>query len=113
MELQTLVHTLHGELCTLANLRRQEAEHVSVIAGLIGKVINEVSGLSKTNPKPAFPENDYGNIVTQINSNPNLSKKRKWSSESWARYAIRLSKFVGWPVDAQALRTAFELQKPD
>ena len=110
MELETLFHTLQGELRAIAHLHKQEAEHTSIMVGIIGKVAYEMANLTKSNTKPIFPENDYSAIATQINTNPHLVKKRKWATESWARYAIRLSKFVGWSVDALALRTAFELQ---
>lgn len=110
MELQSLVQILQGELRAIATLRKQEAEHTMTIVGLVGKLAYEASHHSTDALHPAFPENDYGNVVQQINTNPNLIKKRKWLSESWPRYAIRLSKWVGWAVDAQALRAAFDLQ---
>lgn len=110
MELDTLVQALQCELRALANLHRQEAEHELIIAPLISKVIYEVQD-RKSNPKRAFPVNDYGTIATQVANNPNVAHKRKWLSESWPRYAIRISKWVGWQVDANELRTAIELQR--
>ena len=108
MELQSLIQNLQSELRVMASLRRQEAEHTLTIAGLVGQIAYE-AGHQSTALKPIFPENDYGSIVSQINSNPTLIKKRKWQSESWPSYAVRLSKFVGWSVDARTLRTVFEL----
>ena len=109
MELQSLIQNLQNELRVMASLRRQEAEHTLTIAGLVGQIAYEAGHQSNAALKPIFPENDYGSIVSQINSNPTLIKKRKWQSESWPSYAVRLSKFVGWSVDARTLRTAFEL----
>lgn len=111
MELQSLVQNLQSELRVMASLHRQEAEHTLIIAGLVGKIAYEAGHQPGAALRPAFPENDYGSIVSQINSNPQLAKKRKWQSESWARYAIRLSKFVGWSVDAQTLRAVFEMHE--
>ncbi len=108
MELQSLIQNLQSELRVMASLHRQEAEHTLTIAGLVGQIAYE-AGHQSTALKPIFPENDYGSIVSQINSNPTLIKKRKWQSESWPSYAVRLSKFVGWSVDARTLHTAFEL----
>ena len=85
MELEILFHTLQGELRTIADLHKQEAEHTSIIVGIIGKVAYEVANLTKSNSKPFFPKNDYSAITTQINTNPHLVKKRKWTTESWAR----------------------------
>ena len=109
MELQSLIQNLQSELRVMASLRRQEAEHTLTIAGLVGQIAYEAGQQSNAALKPIFPENDYGSIVSQISSNPTLIKKRKWQSESWPSYAVRLSKFVGWSVDARTLRTAFEL----
>ena len=103
MELQSLIQNLQSELRVMASLRRQEAEHTLTIAGLVGQIAYEAGHQSNAALKPIFPENDYGSIVSQI------IKKRKWQSESWPSYAVRLSKFVGWSVDARTLRTAFEL----
>ena len=108
MELQSLIQNLQSELRVMASLRRQEAEHTLTIAGLVGQIAYE-AGHQSTALKPIFPENDYGSIVSQISSNPTLIKKRKWQSESWSSYAVRLSKFVGWSVDARTISTAFEL----
>ena len=108
MELQSLIQNLQSELRVMASLRKQEAEHTLTIAVLVGQIAYE-TGHQSTALKPIFPENDYGSIASQINSNPTLIKKRKWQSESWPSYAVRLSKFVGWSVDARTLRTAFEL----
>ena len=110
MELDTLVQALQGELRTIASLRKQEAEHALIAAQLVGKVTYELQDRN-SNPKRAFPENDYGSIATQVTNNPKYAKKRKWASESWPRYAIRISKWVKWPVDEKALKTAFELQQ--
>ena len=101
---------LQNELRMVAQMHRELAERMLLLSGQIGKIVYEAFNHSKSNSNPYFPENDYGTIVTQINVNPNLIKKRKWLSESWPRYAIRLSKWVGWAVDAQALRAAFDLQ---
>lgn len=63
MELDTLVQVLQGEYRALASLHKQQAEHEFTIAGLVGKVTYELQD-RKSNPKRAFPENDYGSICT-------------------------------------------------
>lgn len=110
MEQDKLIQALQRECRALSSLHEEEAKHEMIIAGLIGKVMYELQD-QKSNPHRVFPENDYGSIATQVINNPNAADKRKWSSESWPRYAIRISKWVGWQVQASDLRTAFELQK--
>lgn len=105
---QKNVQDLQRQLRVIAQMHREMAERTMEAAGLLSKIVYEVCNQSKLG-KPVFPENDYSTIVTQINTNPYLVKKRKWKSESWPRYAIRLSKFVGWSVDMDALRTSFAL----
>ena len=101
---------LQNELRVVAQMHRELAERMMVLAGQISRIVYEACKRSNTEMHPFFPENDYGSIVTQVNYNPNVADKRKWTSESWPRYAIRISKWVGWHVDAMELRTAFELQ---
>ena len=103
------VQDLQHSLRVMAQMHREMAERMTMAAGLIGKIIYEACNQSKLKGNHVFPENDYSSVVTQINTNPNLVKKRKWKSESWPRYAIRLSKFVGWSVEMDALRTSFAL----
>ncbi len=104
---------LQNELRAVAQMHRELAERMLLLSGQIGKIVYEAFNHSKSNSNPYFPENDYGTIVTQISVNPNLKKKRKWKTESWPSYAIRVSKLVGWPVDVLALRTSFELHFED
>ena len=110
MELDELVQALQGEWRVIASFRKQEAEHLLKAAQLAGKVVYLLRN-QKSEPKKAFPENDYGVVVTKVTKNPKFAKKRRWKTESWIRYAIRISKWVGWAVDAKALQTAFELQE--
>ena len=112
MELDTLAQTLQGELRAFANLRKQESEHALIIAGLVSRVIYQLRD-NKSAPNSTFLENDYGAIVTMISKNPKFKKKRKWATESWPRYAVRISKWVRWPVDAKVLQTAFDIQETD
>lgn len=100
---------LQNELRVVAQMHRELAERMMMLTGQIGKIVYEVYNHSKSDSNPYFPENDYGTVVTQINMNPNLKKKRKWKTESWPSYAIRISKLVGWSVDEQALKTGFAL----
>ena len=104
---------LQNELRAVAQMHRELAERMLLLSGQIGKIVYEACSRTNTEMHPYFPENDYGTIVTQINVNPNLKKKRKWKTESWPSYAIRVSKLVGWPVDVLALRTSFELHFED
>lgn len=112
MELDELVQALQGEWRVIASFRKQEAEHLLKAAQLASKVLYVLRN-QKPEPKKAFLENDYGAIVTKVTKNPKFAKKRRWTTESWTRYAIRISKWVGWAVDAKALQTAFELQEEE
>ena len=100
---------LQNELRVVAQMHRDLAERMVVLAGQISRIVYEAHKQSKTEKHPYFPENDYGTIATQITMNPNLTKKRKWKTESWPSYAIRISKYVKWSVDEQALKTSFDL----
>lgn len=69
---------LQNELRAVAQMHRELAERMILLSGQIGKIVYEAFNHSKSNSNPYFPENDYGTIVTQINVNPNLKKKRGW-----------------------------------
>ena len=103
------VQNLQNLLRVIAQMHRELAERTMEAAGLIGKIVHEACSRTNTEMHPYFPENDYGTIATQITLNPNLKKKRKWKTESWPSYAIRISKYVKWSVDEQALKTSFDL----
>lgn len=89
---------LRGELQAIAQLIGQLAEHLMKATGLMCSIGGVPMNVDERNW--TFPENDYDWLGTWLTTNEfALKYKRKWKSESWPAYAIRLSKYIGWSVD--------------
>ena len=94
---------LRTELQAIAQLISQLAEHLMKATGLMCSIGGVPMNVDERNW--TFPENDYDWLATWLTTNEfALKKKRKWKSESWPAYAIRLSKYVGWSVDQVLLQ---------
>ena len=99
---------MQSELQTLAQLHKECAEHLIILAQQIDGV--QASDLEDTSEAEwMFPENNYAKLVLWLTNDPwAKAHKTKWKNESWAAYAVRLSKYIGWNVDAYTLRRCFK-----
>lgn len=103
---------LQQELQIIAKLRKEEAQHITTAAGLFNRIVNEIIRVPKSASILVIPKSDYATLVEVLTTNPELKKtKAKYLTESWPTYAARLSKFVKWNVDADTLKTAFEIHQ--
>lgn len=109
MEKQRIIQAMQEELQAIAERNTANAQSVTRIAQLIGRldlsaISNEEQGFDFQ-----FPVNDYGYLVHMLITHPWLmAHKHKWKSESWQRYSIRLSLLTGWNVQKDPLKYCFE-----
>lgn len=104
-----IIQTMQEELHAIAERNTANAQSLTRIAQLIGRL--DLSSISDDEPIFGFqfPVNDYGYLVHMLTTHPWLKeKKRKWKSESWLRYSIRLSVLTGWNVQKDQLKYCFE-----
>ena len=109
MEQQRIIQSLQEELHAVAERNTANAQSFTRIAKLISRL--NLSSICDDEPIFGFqfPVNDYGYLVHMLTTHPWLKeKKRKWKSESWQRYSIRLSVLTGWNVQKDPLKYCFE-----
>ena len=109
MEKSKFIQALQDELQSVAERNTANAKSVTRIAQLIGRLNLSSISDEKQEFDFQFPVNDYGYLVHMLITHPWLKqKKRKWKSESWLRYSIRLSVLTGWNVQKDPLRYCFK-----
>ena len=107
MEDKTL-QVLHIQMQAMTKLSEEWTQRMQNVTKLVGQLTTSKMEAPKMTSKWTFPENDYGTLVMLLTTDPWLKeKKRKWKSESWPAYAIRISMLVQWNVDARTLRYSF------
>ena len=109
MEHQRIIQSMQEELHAIAERNTANAQSITRIAQLIGRL--DLSSISDDEPIFGFqfPVNDYGYLVRMLTTHPWLkAQKHKWKSESWLRYSIRLSHLTGWNVQKDPLKYCFE-----
>lgn len=108
---QKTLQVLQNRLQAMTRLSNEWAENMSVVTELVGKMSQSAIINPANTSLGFFPENNYDVLVGRLTTEQELIKgKSKWKTESWPAYAVRLSKFVGWSVDARTLRYCFELK---
>jgi len=108
MEQTKIIQALQDELQAIAERNTANAKSATRIAQLIGRL--NLSSISDEEQEFdfQFPVNDYGYLVHMLITHPWLKqKKRKWKSESWQRYSVRLSLLTGWNVQKDPLMYCF------
>ena len=109
MEQTKIIQALEDELQAIAERNTANAKSATRIAQLIGRLNLSSISDEKQEFDFQFPVNDYGYLVHMLITHPWLKqKKRKWKSESWQRYSIRLSHLTGWIVQKDPLKYCFE-----
>ena len=109
MEQQRIIQAMQDELHAIAERNTANAQSITRIAQLIGRL--DLSSISDDEPIFGFqfPVNDYGFLVRMLTTHPWLkAKKHKWLSESWQRYSTRLSLLTGWNVQKDPLKYCFD-----
>lgn len=109
MEKQRIIQVMQDELHAIAERDAANAQGFMRIAQFISRL--NLSSISDEEQEFnfQFPVNDYGYLVHMLTTHPWLrEKKRKWKSESWQRYSIRLSVLTGWNVQKDPLMYCFK-----
>ena len=104
---------IRSELQAIALLHEDLSKRYRTLSDLLsGLASSTAEQLSQDEADWTFPENNYATLVTWLTNDPwAKSHKAKRLNESWAVYAVRLSKFIGWSVDPHALRRCFQRKK--
>ena len=99
MEQQRIIQSLQDELQAMSERHAADARSAAHIKNLLGRLNLSVINNEEQEFDFQFPVNDYGYLVRMLTTHPWLKeKKRKWKSESWWRYSVRLSLLTGWNV---------------
>lgn len=111
MEVKTL-QVLHIQMQALTRGAEEYARLLSSLTKTVGQIAEAEKKAAKGKKEWYIPENDYGTLVRLLTTEPWLMEHlRKYPSVSWRKYAIRVSKFVGWNVDRNVLKYNFERLK--
>ena len=114
MEQKRIIQAMQEELHAIAERNNANAQSVTRIAQLIGRL--DLSSISDDEPIFGFqfPVNDYGYLVHMLTTHPWLKeKKRKWKSESWEHYSMRLSLLTGWNVQKDTIKNCLRSQNAE
>ena len=96
---QVLLETLQA----MARMHRDYADLLATVLTVIGSVNPDGLSLEPYD----FPENDYSCVITWLMTSKLAVSFHRKPNESWPRYATRLSKYVGWRMDADTLRRRY------
>ena len=111
MEHKTL-QVLHIQMQALTRGAEEYARLLSSVTKTVGQMVEAAKKAAKGKKEWYIPENDYGTLVRLLTTDPWLMVNyHKYPSVSWRKYAIRVSKFVGWNVDKDILKYNFERLK--
>ena len=95
---------LQEALRAMVRMHRDYADLLATVLTIIGSV--NPDSLSLEEPYE-FPANDYTCVITWLMTSKLAVSLHRKPNESWPRYATRLSKYVGWRMDADTLRRRY------
>ena len=109
MEESKIIQALQDELQAMSERHAADARSAAHIKNLLGRLNLSVINDEEQEFDFQFPVNDYAYLVHMLTTHPWLKeKKRKWKSESWQRYSVRLSLLTGWNVQEDPLMYCFK-----
>ena len=97
------LQVLQDALRAMVRMHRDYAEKLAVVLTVIGSVNPDSLSLEPYE----FPANDYSCVITWLMTSKLAVSFHRKPNESWPRYATRLSKYVGWRMDADTLRRRY------
>ena len=97
------LQVLQDALRAMVRMHRDYADLLATVLTIIGSVNPDSLSLEPYD----FPENDYSCVITWLMTSKLAMSMTRKPNESWPRYATRLSKYVGWRMDADTLRRRY------
>lgn len=98
------LQVLQDALRAMVRMHRDYADQLVTVLTVIGYV--NPDSLSLEEPYE-ISANDYTCVISWLMTLKYAESLHRKPNESWPRYATRLSKYVGWRMDADTLRCRY------